>query len=145
MRRILALCAGAAVALAALTASAAAEPPSWAPAHGWRAQHGHHHERHRHHHDHRYAERDGDWDDDDRNDRWDRRDGRDWHDRRYDRPYARGDGGMKHRTAPVHPHRTERGPYCREYPATAVVGGRPRPVYGTACRQPDGSWQIVSN
>lgn len=33
--------------------------------------------------------------------------------------------------------------YCREYSSTAIVGGRRVPVYGTACRRPDGSWQFV--
>lgn len=32
---------------------------------------------------------------------------------------------------------------CREYVVNAVVGGRSDKVYGTACRQPDGSWQIL--
>ncbi|MFN4283873.1 MAG: RT0821/Lpp0805 family surface protein [Alphaproteobacteria bacterium] len=36
------------------------------------------------------------------------------------------------------------GRYCREYTSTASVGGQRQQVYGTACRQPDGSWQIVS-
>ena len=36
------------------------------------------------------------------------------------------------------------GRYCREYTTEAVVGGRTKQVYGTACRQPDGSWQLVS-
>ncbi|MDT8386863.1 MAG: RT0821/Lpp0805 family surface protein [Thiogranum sp.] len=31
---------------------------------------------------------------------------------------------------------------CREYTIDAVIGGRPEKVYGTACRQPDGSWKI---
>jgi hypothetical protein len=35
------------------------------------------------------------------------------------------------------------GPYCREYQSTTVVNGRNVPTYGTACQQPDGSWQIV--
>ena len=35
------------------------------------------------------------------------------------------------------------GGYCREYTSTATVGGRSQTIYGTACRQPDGSWQIV--
>jgi S-(hydroxymethyl)glutathione dehydrogenase/alcohol dehydrogenase len=30
---------------------------------------------------------------------------------------------------------------CR---TTAMAGGRPRQTYGTACRQPDGSWQLVN-
>lgn len=33
--------------------------------------------------------------------------------------------------------------YCREYNTTARVGDRYQPTYGTACMQPDGSWQIV--
>lgn len=35
--------------------------------------------------------------------------------------------------------------YCREYRSTAVVAGKKQQVYGTACRQPDGSWQIQNN
>lgn len=34
--------------------------------------------------------------------------------------------------------------YCREYQTTAVVAGKKQQVYGTACRQPDGSWKIAS-
>lgn len=34
--------------------------------------------------------------------------------------------------------------YCREYTSTAVINGRSQQVYGTACRQKDGSWQIVN-
>jgi surface antigen len=36
------------------------------------------------------------------------------------------------------------GRYCREYQQTVVVGGTPQSGYGTACRQPDGSWQVVN-
>jgi hypothetical protein len=35
------------------------------------------------------------------------------------------------------------GGNCREYQTTTVIEGRPQPTYGTVCRQPDGSWQIV--
>jgi surface antigen len=38
----------------------------------------------------------------------------------------------------------EGNPYCREYRSTAVIAGKEQQVYGTACRQPDGSWKIVS-
>lgn len=31
--------------------------------------------------------------------------------------------------------------YCREYRTVADVGGKKQEVYGTACRQPDGSWK----
>jgi len=34
--------------------------------------------------------------------------------------------------------------YCREYRSTANVAGKKQQIYGTACRQPDGSWQVVS-
>lgn len=37
------------------------------------------------------------------------------------------------------------GKYCREYTMESDVQGRPQQVYGTACRQPDGSWQITGN
>ncbi len=36
------------------------------------------------------------------------------------------------------------GQYCREYSQTITVGGQVERGYGTACRQPDGQWQIVS-
>lgn len=35
--------------------------------------------------------------------------------------------------------------YCREFQQTIVVGGKAQQGYGTACRQPDGSWQIVGS
>lgn len=36
------------------------------------------------------------------------------------------------------------GRYCREYQQTIYVGGQSEQAYGTACQQPDGSWEIVS-
>ncbi|MCG8595840.1 MAG: hypothetical protein MI785_15945 [Kiloniellales bacterium] len=35
------------------------------------------------------------------------------------------------------------GRYCREFISTATVAGKEQEVYGTACWQPDGSWEIV--
>ena len=35
------------------------------------------------------------------------------------------------------------GEFCREYQQTITVAGRSEQAYGTACRQPDGSWKIV--
>lgn len=43
---------------------------------------------------------------------------------------------------PVRSYDAGGGRYCREYRSQAVIAGRPQSVYGTACRQPDGSWQI---
>ncbi len=34
------------------------------------------------------------------------------------------------------------GEYCREFQQTVVIGGREEEAYGTACRRPDGSWEI---
>jgi surface antigen len=48
--------------------------------------------------------------------------------------------------APSHPVRTyqaAQGQHCREYQQTVTIGGQPQQAYGTACRQPDGSWLIV--
>lgn len=36
------------------------------------------------------------------------------------------------------------GKYCREYQQTIYVGGKQESAYGTACRQPDGSWEVVN-
>jgi surface antigen len=46
----------------------------------------------------------------------------------------------------VTPTRTYEAPTgpCREYTVQAVVRGVPDTVYGTACRQPDGSWKAVN-
>jgi len=33
---------------------------------------------------------------------------------------------------------------CREFTVQAVIGGQPETVYGTACRQPDGSWKTIN-
>lgn len=39
--------------------------------------------------------------------------------------------------------RSVEGRYCREFNSIAVIGGREVPVYGTMCRQPDGSWKTI--
>lgn len=44
---------------------------------------------------------------------------------------------------PTREYRDE-GRYCREYQSSATVGGRRSETYGTACMQPDGSWEIVN-
>jgi surface antigen len=52
------------------------------------------------------------------------------------------DTGYDYRMTPTRTYETARGP-CREYTMDAMIGGRTEQVYGTACRQPDGSWRIV--
>ncbi len=36
------------------------------------------------------------------------------------------------------------GSYCRQYETSVNIGGKLENAYGTACRQPDGTWKIVS-
>ncbi len=52
--------------------------------------------------------------------------------------------GAQYQVAPVKTIQTNDGRYCREYTATATVGGQQQKTYGMACRQADGSWQIQS-
>jgi surface antigen len=50
------------------------------------------------------------------------------------------DSGNSYTVTPTRTYETEGAP-CREYTIDAVIGGKPEKVYGTACRQPDGSWK----
>lgn len=52
------------------------------------------------------------------------------------------DTGYDFEMVPTRTFETAEGP-CREYTLDAQIGGRTEQVYGTACRQPDGSWRIV--
>lgn len=45
--------------------------------------------------------------------------------------------------APVREGHRSDGAYCREFQSTISVGGKSEKAFGTACRQPDGSWQMV--
>ncbi len=54
------------------------------------------------------------------------------------------DANAQYKVTPVKSYNARDGRYCREYITEAVVGGRTEQVYGTACRQPDGAWQIVN-
>lgn len=55
------------------------------------------------------------------------------------------DTGYQHQvvTQPATYPRYNRGQPCREFTHTATIGGRPEQVYGTACRQADGSWKVT--
>lgn len=52
------------------------------------------------------------------------------------------DSGHQYTVVPTRTYDSGRGP-CREYTVDAVIGGRVEKVYGTACRQADGSWRTV--
>lgn len=53
------------------------------------------------------------------------------------------DRNQRYDVTPTRTYQVSDGRYCREYQTTATVGGRVQETYGRACRQPDGSWQIV--
>lgn len=52
-------------------------------------------------------------------------------------------GNYDYTVTPTRDYNTN-GRYCREYQAVGTVGGHREETYGTACRQPDGSWQVVN-
>lgn len=54
------------------------------------------------------------------------------------------DTGNRGTITPTQTYQRSDGSYCREFTQTVTVGGRTEEAYGTACRQPDGTWQIVS-
>lgn len=53
------------------------------------------------------------------------------------------DSGNWGTITPMRTYETANG-HCREYHQTIVVGGRAQEGYGTACRQPDGTWRVVN-
>ena len=54
------------------------------------------------------------------------------------------DSGNSGTFVPEAAYEDDAGQYCREYQQTITVGGQTEQGYGTACRQPDGAWKIVS-
>jgi surface antigen len=54
------------------------------------------------------------------------------------------DNGHYGSFTPTRTWQTGSGMYCREYQQVIVVGGERQEAYGTACRQPDGTWQIAN-
>ena len=53
------------------------------------------------------------------------------------------DSGNYGATTPVETYQTGDGTYCREYIQDVIVAGERQQAYGTACRQPDGTWKII--
>ena len=52
------------------------------------------------------------------------------------------DSGNYGRVIPVSTYR-KNGRYCREFTQEIFIGGQKQTGYGRACRQPDGSWEII--
>jgi surface antigen len=54
------------------------------------------------------------------------------------------DSGNYGAVTPTYTYQSPDGDYCREFQQKATIGGKSERVYGTACRQPDGQWQLVN-
>ncbi len=54
------------------------------------------------------------------------------------------DTGATYQMTPTNTYQQTDGRYCREYQTNVIVGNQQQQLYGTACRQPDGSWQIIN-
>jgi surface antigen len=54
------------------------------------------------------------------------------------------DTGHYGSVTPIETYQGSGGAYCREFQHEAQIGSRTRNVYGTACRTPDGQWQMVN-
>ena len=52
------------------------------------------------------------------------------------------DTGYEYVVTPTSTYDSGTGP-CREYTMDATIGGKTEQIYGTACRQADGSWKVV--
>jgi surface antigen len=55
--------------------------------------------------------------------------------------WSNPDSGHQGTVTPVRTYQSE-GSYCREFQSDVVINGKPEKAYGTACRQPDGSWKV---
>ena len=58
--------------------------------------------------------------------------------------WQNANNGTKYTVVPVKNVQVQGNKYCREYRTTAVIAGKQQEMYDTACRQPDGSWKVVS-
>ena len=54
------------------------------------------------------------------------------------------DSGNHGTVTPIRTGKADTGEPCREYKTTVTVGGDEVEAYGTACRNPDGTWRIVN-
>jgi surface antigen len=59
-------------------------------------------------------------------------------------PWTNPDNGHAGVVTPVRTYQVADGGYCREYQQVVTVGNQQQEAYGTACRQPDGSWRVTN-
>lgn len=56
--------------------------------------------------------------------------------------WSNPDSGHRGYTVVEKTYQKNDGRYCREYSQKVYIGNKEHNAYGTACRQPDGSWEI---
>ena len=59
-------------------------------------------------------------------------------------PIIWNEGGRTGAVTPVRDGTTADGRQCREFQQDVTIGGEKTEAYGTACMQPDGSWEVVN-
>jgi surface antigen len=62
----------------------------------------------------------------------------------YSSSWTNPDSGHSGSLTPTQTYSTAEGQPCREYRSTVTIDGQTEDVYGTACREPDGSWRFVN-
>jgi hypothetical protein len=55
------------------------------------------------------------------------------------------DAGVTGTVTPTREGTSSLNRYCREFQKTVTIGNRTEQAYGTACMQPDGAWEVVSD
>jgi surface antigen len=53
------------------------------------------------------------------------------------------DGNASGAITPIQDGTSSAGRYCREFQQEVTIGSDRETLYGTACQNPDGSWEIV--
>lgn len=53
------------------------------------------------------------------------------------------DSQHQYTVEPTRTYEMAEGTPCREFTMNASIGGKTEEVYGTACRQQDGSWKVI--
>jgi hypothetical protein len=54
------------------------------------------------------------------------------------------EGNASGHVTPTREGTSSAGRYCREFQHEVTIGGKREQSYGTACRQSDGSWEVIS-
>ena len=62
----------------------------------------------------------------------------------YTSSWSNPDSGNSGTFTPTRTYTASQGLPCREYQTTVTIDGQTQQAYGTACREPDGSWKIVN-